>query len=166
MKNLSLLLLSVLLLAGCGDQRSAREEALDTEIIQFPLPVGGKVEYDNHGEETQFAYGAITEVGDFRANGIAQAHMFEDGYFLHTITLNIEPAADGYFYEGWLIKGPSVISVGHLSNYFGDSRHSLRFDANEDYTGYTKVVITLEPDDGDPAPADHIAEGTLKATKR
>ena len=166
MKNLSLLLVSILLLAGCGDDRSKRDENLDTEQIQYPIPTGGKIEYDKHGEEISFSYGAMNEVGDFRANGVTQAHLFEDGYYLHTVTLNIEPAEDGYFYEGWIVKGPSVISTGQLSNYFGDSRHSLRFTSQTDYSDHTKVVITLEPDDGDPAPASHVAEGELKVTNR
>lgn len=166
MKKTTLLLVSVLLLTGCGDKRSERNEDLDTEKIQYPMPIGGKIEYDKHGAETWFAYGSMKEVGEFRANGVTQAHQFEDGYYLHTVTLNIEPAADGYFYEGWIVKGPSVISTGHLSNYFSDARHSLRFTSNEDYTGHTKVVITLEPDDGDPAPAAHLAQGELKVTKR
>jgi len=167
MKNLSLLLLSVLLLSGCGGDRSERQEELDTEQIQYPIPTGGKVEFDKHGEETWFAYGAMTEVGEYRANGVTQAHQFEDGYYLHTVTLNIDPAEDGFFYEGWIVKGPSVISTGHLSNYFSDSRHSLRFTSEDtDYTGHTKVIITLEPDDGDPAPATHVAEGELKVTTR
>lgn len=167
MKKTTLLLTaSLLLLAGCGDNRSERKEDLDTEVIQYPLPVGGKVEYDKHGEETWFAYGAMTEVGEYRANGVAQAHMFEDGYYLHTVTLNIEPAPDGYFYEGWVVNGSDIVSTGHLSNYFSDSRHNLRFDGNIDYTNHTKVIITLEPDDGDPAPAEHVAEGVLKSTKR
>jgi hypothetical protein len=166
MKKTTLLLVSILLLAGCGE-RSERNEDLDTEKIQYPIPQGGKIEYDKHGEETWFAYGAMTEVGEYRANGVTQAHQFEDGYYLHTITLNVEPAADGYFYEGWIVKGPSVISTGHLSNYFGDSRHSLRFtEDSADYTGHTKVIITLEPDDGNPAPAEHVAEGDLKVTVR
>jgi hypothetical protein len=109
----------------------------------------------------------MTEVGELRANGVTQAHQFVDGYYLHTVTLNIEPAEEGYFYEGWIIKGKNVVSTGHLSNYFGDSRHSLRFtEENKDYTRHTKVIITLEPDDGDPAPAQHVAEGELRVTKR
>ena len=166
MKNFSLLLTAILLLTACGDQRSKRNEELDTEQIQYPIPQGGKIEFDKHGEETWFAYGAMTETGEHRANGVTQAHQFEDGYYLHTVTLNIDPAEDGYFYEGWLVNGDEYISTGHLSNYFGDVRHSLRFEANEDYTQYTKVVMTLEPDDGNPAPAAHVAEGELKVTGR
>lgn len=167
MKKSSLLLLSlVLVLTACGDQRSEREESMNTEQIQYPMPHNGKVEYAGHGNEEWFAYGALTGVEDFNANGVAQSHYFVDGRYLHTANLNIEPAPDGYFYEGWLVKGPSVISAGHLSNPFGDVRHSLRFEADKDYRDHLSVIITLEPDDGNPAPAQHVAEGKLKVTAR
>lgn len=165
-KTLSLLFVFSLLLAGCGDHRSEREESMNTEQIQFPMPQGGKVEYTGHGNEVWFAYGAMAGVEDVKANGVAQAHKFDDGRYLHTVNLNIEPAADGYFYEGWLVNGPSVVSTGHLTNNFSDARHSLRFESDTDYTDYLNVIITLEPDDGNPAPADHVAEGKLKVTKR
>lgn len=165
-KTLLLIGLLCLPLAACGNFRSEREENMNTEQIQFPMPQGGKVEYTGHGNEEWFAYGAMSGVEGVNANGVTQAHRFEDGRYLHTVNLNIEPPEDGYFYEGWLVKGPSVISTGHLSNPFGDVRHSLRFEADEDYTGHLNVVVTLEPDDGDPSPAAHVAEGKLKATER
>lgn len=166
MKNITLLFISCILIAGCGSQRSERNELLDTEVFEYALPKDGKIEYEKHGEETWFAYGALSEVEGYRANGVTQSHMFEDDFYLHTVTLNIEPAPDGYFYEGWLVNGSSIVSTGHLSNPFGDVRHSLRFESAKEYSAYTKVVITLEPDDGNPAPAVHVAEGTLKVTKR
>ncbi|MDP6561655.1 MAG: hypothetical protein QF793_01895, partial [Candidatus Peribacteraceae bacterium] len=96
-KSLLLLSTSLLLLTACGENRSERSEELDTETIQYPMPVGGEIKYDKHGSETWFAYGAMLEVGDFKANGVTQAHQFEDGYYLHTVTLNVDPAEDGYF---------------------------------------------------------------------
>ena len=165
-KALLLTLIAVLPLTACLDRRSKRAEELDTEQIQFPMPRGGEIELEGHGNEVWFAYGAMTGVEGFAANGVTQSHLFEDGHFVHSVNLNIEPAEDGYFYEGWLVKGSDIISTGHMSNYFGDSRHNLKFEADEDYTGHLKVVVTLEPDDGDPAPAGHVAQGKLKVTER
>jgi hypothetical protein len=164
-KTLLLLSIGLITLTGCGNNRSARNEALDTEEIQYAMPTG-KMHFEGHGDEKWFGYVALQGVGDYIANGVAQAHQFEDGYYLHTVNLNISPAPDGFFYEGWIVKGPSVISTGHLSNYFSDSRHALRFESDIDYTGHTKVVVTLESDDGNPAPDVHVAEGTLKKTVR
>jgi len=164
-KTLLLLPIGFLALTGCGDNRSTRIESSETQEIQYALPQG-KMHFDGHGDEKWFAYSALSGVGEYKANGVTQSHLFDDGYFLHTANINIELAEDGYFYEGWLVKGSDVVSTGHLSNYFGDVRHAVRFESETDYTDYTKVVITLEPDDGNPAPAVHVAEATLKHVER
>lgn len=36
------------------------------------------------------------------------------------------------------------------------------YSSGEDLTDHNFYVLTIEPDDGNPAPADHIVEGTLK----
>ncbi len=168
MKKLSTTLVFALsfTLVACQDLRSEREENMDTAEIQYAMPQGGKIEYSGHGNEEWFAYGAVNGVEGVNANGVTQSHLFEDGRYLHTVTLNIEVPEDGYFYEGWIVNGPSVISTGHLKNPFGDVRHSLRFEADTDYTDHLSVIVTLEPDDGDPAPAGHVAQGKLKVTQR
>ena len=158
--------LLVLPLVSCRDLRSDRSEALNTEHIQYPMPQGGEVFYEGHGSEEWFAYGAMGPSADVPANGVAQAHRFQDGRFLHTIQLNVQPAQDGFFYEGWLTDGTNTISTGHLNSPTADARHGLRFEADQDYTAYTKVIVTLEADDVNPAPGLHIAEGTMKVTER
>ncbi len=166
MKKTTLCIIGLVLLTGCNRSGLGTGNELDTERIQYGMPQGGEVEYQGHGKETWFSYGPLTGVGGVAANGVTQAHLFEDGRYLHTVQLNVEPAKDGFFYEGWLVKGSEVVSTGHLTNPFADTRHSLRFEADTDYTGYLNVVITLEKDDGNPAPAGHIAEGKLKPTAR
>jgi len=37
----------------------------------------------------------------------------------------------------------------------------LYYTADEDKTDFESVVITLEPEDGDPGPADHVLEGSF-----
>lgn len=63
------------------------------------------------------------------------------------------------FYEGWLVqKFPfKFISTGKLQKI--DGKYVNTFTSAIDYTNYDFYVLTLEPDDGDPAPADHIVEG-------
>jgi len=163
---LLLLCLPLLLLTACKNLRSSHEEVLKIEQIQYPMPQGGEVVYEGHGKESWFAYSAITGVGDTHANGVVEAHRFEDGRYLHTIQINILPPKDGYFYEGWIKKGADVISTGHLVNHFGDARHALRFEADKDYTSYLDVLVTLEKDDGNTAPGKVVAKGTMKVTVR
>jgi len=54
-----------------------------------------------------------------------------------------------------------VISTGKLVE--ADGHYKNIFVGDTDQTDYARYVLTLEPDDGDPAPAkDHIVEGDLK----
>ena len=138
------------------------------EVFRTVLPTQGRASHPTHGMEKWFAYGAISGVEGTPASGVAQAYVFEDGTYLQTIQLNIEPAPEGYFYEGWAVNddGSSVVSTGHIRNLFGDARHMMEYSSEQDLQDHLKVIVTLEPDDGDPAPAAHVAEGTLRVTQR
>jgi hypothetical protein len=137
------------------------------DIISRIMPKGDKVVDEKRGEEVWLTVGALAGVDGVPANGVTQAHYFADGTYVHTIQLNIGLPEDGYFYEGWLVAGgKKPLSTGHLRSRFGDERHWLNFESDEDVREYTKVVVTLEPDDGDPAPAGHVAEGVLKERTR
>jgi hypothetical protein len=52
------------------------------------------------------------------------------------------------------------ISTGKIEQTQGMQVNT--FSSSTDYSNYDLYVLTLEPDDGDPAPADHILEGTLE----
>jgi len=169
MKRLSIFLGALLLLTACNnDADVALEEGIGVEKFQQAMPQGGKVVDPQHGEEQWFAYGAMAGVNEVPANGMTLAHFFDDRTFIHTIQLNITPAADGFFYEGWLVSpdGSEVVSTGHLTNHFGDTRHQLKYESERDLRAFAKVIVTLEPDDGDLSPAEHVVEGTLKVTER
>lgn len=66
------------------------------------------------------------------------------------------------FYEGWVVrKSPfAFISTGKLEKINGE--YTNNFTSSIDYTDYDFYVLTLEPDDGNPAPADHIVEGDVQ----
>ena len=163
MKKTILLLSALLLLPACKGKQPEPE----VQQIQYGMPKDGQVVDANHGRETSLAYGAMAGVNGTPANGVAQAHSFEDGHYLHTIQLNIEAAPDGSYYEGWISKeGASPVSTGQLTNAMGDVRHSVRFEAQKDFTGYLNVTVTLEKDDGNPAPSDRVAEGVMRVTER
>ena len=164
-KTLAITAIGILLLTGCNRLGLGRGE-LDTEKIQYGMPQDGEVKYGEHGKETWFAYGALSGTEGVPANGVAQSHLFEDGRYLNTLQLNIAVAKEGTFYEGWLVKGTERVTLGHLSNAFGDARHGLRFEADNDYSQYLNIEVTLEKDDGNTAPAALVAEGKLKPTKR
>ena len=173
MKYFHILPLALLILSACSRQpdkqlSDVEEEDLQTEFeYKQTIPEGGIVD-ENHGAQVWFGLTSLSGVDDFIANGVAQTFVFEDGASQHGLQLNIERAQDGYFYEGWLVNPSNgdVLSTGHLRSLFGDVRHALQFQSDDNLTGYTKVIVTLEPDDGDPSPAEHAAEGTLKEIQR
>jgi hypothetical protein len=165
-KRLLLFLWLLPLLAGCGKEINVGEP-LGSETFRFNMP-SGAVQDLRFGKEVTFYYGAIAGTPSVPANGLGKIHIFEKGKSLFTLQVNIALPKDGYFYEGWLInsKTGERLSAGHLKSLFGDVRHNLDYQADQDLRAYTKVVITLEKDDGNPAPGMEVATGTLKELKR
>lgn len=97
------------------------------------------------GEETGYAY---TEI----KNGNTHVHAsFKD----------LPDTGSENFYEGWIVRTSplSVVSTGELEMKDGMLVNS--FDADSDISDHTFYVLTLEPRDNDPAPADHILEGNV-----
>ena len=66
------------------------------------------------------------------------------------------------FYEGWLVSSNPVAVISTGVAVKEDGKYVNRFETTEDASFYTMYVLTLEPDDNDPASAYHILEGTFK----
>ena len=103
---------------------------------------------------TSFATGDIA--------GIAQAK-FEAGEYTMLAEFDElpDPVGDD-FYEGWVVRpNPlSVISTGPLTRS-ETGVYTNSFTTKQNLLDHTRYVLTLEPNDGDPAPADHIVEGNF-----
>jgi len=87
---------------------------------------------------------------------------YTDGDFtLHAKFKDLTDPEGDDFYEGWLVqKSPfKFISTGELKK--ADGNYINHFESSTDYRSYDFYVLTLEPNDGNPAPADHIFEGTV-----
>jgi hypothetical protein len=73
---------------------------------------------------------------------------------------------NGSFYEGWIVtkgKNPRVVSTGKAILEKGEFINDFTLKA--DYNDNASYILTLEPNDGNSAPADHILEGKIqKAT--
>lgn len=111
----------------------------------------------------------VTEGNDVRgintegdSTGLAQA-VYKDGSYELTVAFeNLPDPVGDDFYEGWVVRkgvNSNVISSGALKKV--DGFYVNNFGSDEDLTDHDFYVLTLEPNDGDPAPADHILEGTL-----
>jgi hypothetical protein len=114
---------------------------------------------------SQYDYvGTLKDVTGGNSQGTAKA-VFVDGKYLLKVDLKFLPELQGTdFYEGWIVrKGVffDVISTGKAIKA-GDNEYINNYISEQDLTDHTFYVLTLEPDDGNPAPADHVLEGTLE----
>ncbi len=98
-----------------------------------------------------------------KASGIAQA-IFKDGeYNLLATFENLPDPVGTDFYEGWIVRTGlkfDVISSGKLEKV--DGQYVNKYSSAQDLTGHKFYVLTIEPDDGNSAPADHVVEGTME----
>jgi len=84
---------------------------------------------------------------------------FSDGKFYHRLTVTgLTLPGKGYYYEGWLGKEDSYFSTGRLEvNVNGQG--VLYYTTSVDKSSDNQVLLTLEPEDGNPLPATHVLEG-------
>lgn len=152
-KNISVLAIVIILLIGGFFLFKGDSEKTTTNEEEF----NGAV------EEMVYEYsGDLEDVIGGNASGIAQA-IFEDGvYNLRADFTNLPEPEGTDFYEGWIVRtgeNMDVISTGKAVKV--DGVYSNTFTYPTDITDHLFYVLTIEPDDGDPAPADHVLEGTL-----
>jgi hypothetical protein len=159
---LTLILLILLIITGCI--QSSNEAVIDNEtdgtVRQESLepleiePVSILDDYNYHGD--------LVDVANGNATGKAYAKQSEESYMLYATFENLPDITDEFFYEGWVVrKSPlSVLSTGKA--VIKDGRYENNYLADGDLADHDFYVLTVEPDDGDPAPADHVLEGYLK----
>lgn len=88
---------------------------------------------------------------------------YQEGIFYMNAIINSLPTPNGDdFYEGWLVRQDpfEFISTGVLDSE-GNGVYTNVFESTTDFTDFNQYVLTIEPNDGDPAPAGHIVEGFL-----
>ena len=131
------------------------EEAMEPEKENKPL-IGNDLEYAFEG--------MLEDVTEGKAFGTAKSNFAEDRYDLVATFANLPEPQGSDFYEGWIVrKGENfdVVSTGKAKKIEGV--YTNVFTSDEDLTDHDFYVLTVEPDDGDPAPADHVLEGTMTA---
>lgn len=109
-----------------------------------------------HGKEVGFWYGALSGVDGTNANGVAYLRLYADGATVLTVNLNILPAPEGEEYTV-AISDPAEgkeIDAGELRSIVGDARHSLTFEAKEDYSAMKTLTVFLGK--------NRVAEGVVK----
>jgi len=95
-------------------------------------------------------------------SGVAKAIFSDRGYILTASFEGLPEPVDDGFYEGWIVrKSPfKVLSTGEAKNIRGVYINS--YTSSEDMLDFKTYVLTLEKDDGNPAPASHVLEGLFE----
>lgn len=112
---------------------------------------------------TDVTRGAILGVDTQRnSSGSVMVSDSPGNYSLVATFENLPDPKNTDFYEGWLVSSNpvAVISTGRAIKENGV--YVNRFETSENVSFYNMYVLTLEPDDNDPASAYHILEGTFK----
>lgn len=151
MKKLITLVLLTLTLSACSTSESTVEE-------ETSMPTEEATEVQASATLTT----DITDVNSGETLGAAALVISPSGQSFLSASATLPALEEGYFYEGWLVRSEplSVVSTGAMEEempleFYND------FTGDVDYSDHPKYIITLEPDDGDPAPAGHVADGTL-----
>ncbi len=177
-KQLQLVLGTVVVLALIGggfwlvNRNKVKEEAVSPEItlepseqltasLQEPMSEAEKQVIEDAFAKEGAEMTLLKNVAGPAAAGVGTAWRQYDGAkFYHKIDANNLTAPDkGFFYEGWLVGESGFFSTGRLAVVSG--RGTLYYDASEDKTGFSGVVVTLEEEDGNAAPGKHILEGNF-----
>ena len=97
-----------------------------------------------------------------KSSGIAKAVTENNVYSLFVSFDDLPDPSGTDFYEGWVVRRGlnfSVISTGKTKKV--DGKYVNMYQSETDLIDHDFYVLTLEPDDGNPAPAEHILEGVL-----
>ena len=104
----------------------------------------------------------LSPVGGYLGSGVA-TRLYASPVFVHTVMAQLPTLDTDSFYEGWLVKpspdGPQFFSTGRLQNTA--SAFVLLYQGEQDYSDYSKVVITKETAANglDGIPEEHVLEG-------
>jgi len=125
------------------------EVLTEEEVLKIKEEVDGVLE--SAGEKT-----TLVDMAETGALGeVSQA--FSDGKFYFRLNAQgLISMEKGYYYEAWL-KNEDVLSIGRVEvSLTGEG--VLYYTASIDRSDYTAVMVTLEPEDGNPEPAKIILE--------
>lgn len=133
-----------------------------TGVIEMPATSTLDVEEALNQDFTGWSSAALADVTGGGSFGLAYTQYVDGTYTLVAKLGGLPEPAQGYFYEGWVVRRgdtPSVVSTGPAvvsGVWYGNV-----FSTTTDLSDHDFYVLTLEPDDGDPAPAEHILEGVI-----
>lgn len=180
MKKFYIVLLAILILSGCNQAKNLESESMP------PAPQEGAQVMEKNDDDMMIPIAeeddsmipiddseeAMMDKGVFRnklvftqSKGVQEGE--GEGYYgvmegetRVYASFNVPKAEEDYFYEGWLVCNGQPYSTGKLE--FFDGIYENIFASMEIPENCEQYVLTLEPNDGDPAPAEHILEGNIE----
>ncbi len=99
----------------------------------------------------------LTDVSGGNQMGLATEEN-QNGSYSYTVMANLEDPVPGYFYQAWLVKDNSFVSLGKLELEKGGWLVNLT--TKENLSDHKKVWVTLEKI-FDNSPEKHILEGSF-----
>ena len=105
--------------------------------------------------------GTLVDVTNKGASGTVGAQIIDSVYHLFASFKDLPALEEGFFYEGWIVrKDPlDIVSTGALMKH--NEKDVNAYLSKTNLLDHVTYVLTLEPDDGDPAPAKHVLEGEI-----
>lgn len=172
--SLAIFVVVSVVLMGCGSEQESNLESTNQELDDTKEMVEQKVveqkKIDKMTEEVVDEMDSIfdgaqavtlKDVTGGNATGTGWI-VVRDGKTHHrAVAENLPILQNGDFYEGWLVKAPvagGFFSTGEMKLDTKTNQWVLNYETAGDKSDYKNIVITIEPDDGDPAPAKHILE--------
>ena len=133
-------------------------ERMETELPQA-MTEAEKEEIEQKFANEGVEMTVLKDVVGGQAVGTAW-RQYDGTVFSHKIEASgLKSLEKGFYYEGWLVGDGGYFSTGRLGEVEG--KGTLYYKADEDKNSFKGVVVTLEPEDGDQAPAEHVLEGSF-----
>jgi hypothetical protein len=124
--------------------------------LQLPMTEAEKQEIEEKFASEGVEMTVLKDVTGGQAVGTAW-RQYDDEEFSHKVeTSGLAALEKGFYYEAWLVGDEGFFSTGRIGEI-----GTLYYKAEEDKSEFVGVVVTLEPEDGDSAPAEHVLEGSF-----
>lgn len=99
----------------------------------------------------------LSDVSGGNQMGLATEEI-QNGNYSYTVMANLDDPMPGYFYQAWLVKDTTFVSLGKLELEKGG--WLVNFTTKENLSDHKKVWVTLEKT-FDMTPEKHILEGSF-----
>lgn len=106
---------------------------------------------------------ALADVTGGTSYGLAYVKYEKGRFTLYAKIGGLTPSSDSYHYEGWVVHrndGMKVVDVGSVVQ--DKDQFIITYSSSTDLSTYDFFVLTLEPNDDNVTPAEHILEGMIR----